>query len=158
LLAVLLSWLVVEFRSRRLLLATVVAGLALLGLLVLAEATGAVLDLDALLSATSRTGDTSEILTLTGRTELWEFAWWKIQQSPLVGYGFNAFEVTMSQEWFGAEDAGVGAHNSLLQALFTVGFIGTAPIVAAFAVLIHRWFARPNPMRDLAVIYVLISG
>lgn len=158
LLAVPLAWALVELRSRRLLLAAAVASLALAGLVTLAGSAGTLLNLDALLGSVSRTGDASEVLTLTGRTELWGFVWEMIQRSPLIGYGFNAFEAVMAQEWFGAEDAGVGAHNSLLQALFTVGVVGTVPAVATFAVLVRRWLTCPHPVRDLLVLYVLVSG
>lgn len=158
LLAALLAWALVELRSRRLLLAAATACFVLLGLLMLVGSTGTLLDLDALLGSASRTGDASEVLTLTGRTELWGFVWEKVLQSPLIGYGFNAFEPIVTHEWFGAEDAAVGAHNTFLQALFTVGFVGTAPLVAAFAVLVHRWVTRPNPLRDLFTSYLLVAG
>lgn len=158
LLATVIAWGLVELRSRRLLLAAAFGSLVLLGLVALAGSTGTLLDLDALLGSVSRTGDAKETLTLTGRTELWGFVWEKTLDRPLLGYGFNAFEAIMSREWFGAEDAAVGAHNTFLQALFTVGFIGTAPLVAAFAVLVHRWVTRPDPLRDLFTSYLLVAG
>lgn len=158
LLATFLAWGLVELRSRRLLLAAFLGSLVLLGLVALAGSTGAFLDIDALLGLVSRTGDASEVLTLTGRTELWEFVWQKILEKPFLGYGFNAFEPVVSREWFGAGDAAVGAHNTLLQALFTVGFIGTVPLAAAFAVLVHRWVTRPNALRDLFTSYLLLAG
>lgn len=64
----------------------------------------------------------------------------------------------MSRLWYGNEDAGAEAHNAILQALFTVGLLGTTPFVAAFALLIKRWIARPNDLRDLFTCYVLIAG
>ncbi len=158
LLAASLAWGLVELRSRGLLLLASFGGVVLLGLVLLLASTGILLDLDTLLGSASRTGDASEILTLTGRTELWGFVWEKIQQSPIIGYGFNAFEPIVTHEWFGAEDAAVGAHNTFLQALFTVGFLGTAPLVAAFGVLVQRWVVRPNPVRDLFTAYLLVAG
>jgi O-antigen ligase len=158
LLAFLVAWGLVELRSRRLLLLAVVAGMILLGLVMLAGSTGLLLNLEEILGSASRTGDASEVLTLTGRTELWGFVWEKIMQSPLIGYGFNAFEAIASREWYGAEDASVGAHNTFLQALFTLGFLGSAPLIAAYVILIHRLVTRPNPLRDLFTSYLLVAG
>jgi O-antigen ligase len=76
----------------------------------------------------------------------------------LLGYGFNAFEPVVTKEWFGQEDASVGAHNTFLQALFTVGFVGTLPLVAAFGVLIYRWLTRPDALRDVVTAYLLVAG
>lgn len=158
LLAVVLAWLLVDLRSRRLLLAGIAAGTVLLGLVVLAGSTGILPGIDVLLGSASRSGDASEILTLTGRTELWGFVWEKVLQRPLQGYGFNAFGPIMSRAWYGNEDAGAEAHNSFLQALFTVGLLGTVPFVSAFIVLLRRWMERPNALRDLFTVYVLIAG
>ena len=158
LLAVVFAWTLVELRSRRLLLAGIVASIVLLGLVVLAGSTGILPSIDVLLGSASRSGDASEIFTLTGRTELWGFVWGKILQQPLQGYGFNAFGPIMSHIWYGNEDAGAEAHNSFLQALFTVGLLGTAPFVSAFIVLLRRWIKQPNALRDLFTSYVLIAG
>ena len=76
----------------------------------------------------------------------------------MLGYGFNAFEPVVTKEWFGQEDASVGAHNTFLQALFTVGFVGTLPLVAAFGVLIYRWLTRPDALRDVVTAYLLVAG
>ncbi len=158
LLAVIFAWVLVELRSRRLLLAGIAASVILLGLVVLAGSTGTLPSIDVLLGSASRSGDASEIFTLTGRTALWSFVWERIMQHPLQGYGYNAFGPIMSHAWYGNEDAGAEAHNSLLQALFTVGLLGTVPLVSAFVLLVRRWIKRPNPLRDLFTTYVLIAG
>ena len=158
LLALVFAWILVELRSRRLLLAGIAASIVLLGLVVLAGSTGILPSIDVLLGSASRSGDASEVLTLTGRTELWGFVWEKILQRPLQGYGFNAFGPIMSRAWYGNEDAGAEAHNSFLQALFTVGLLGTVPFVSAFIVLLRRWIKQPNALRDLFTSYILIAG
>ncbi len=61
-------------------------------------------------------------------------------------------------EVFGTRDGASEAHNTLLQSLFTVGFVGTVPFVAALGVLVWRGISRPNPPRDLFTCYLIVSG
>jgi O-antigen ligase len=156
--SVVVACVLVELQSRRLLLAAMTIAFLLVGLVVMAVSIGRLVDSEALLGMLSRTGDTDEVMTMTGRTELWSFVWEKIMQRPLFGYGFNSFEATAADEWFGSADAGVATHSNILQALFTVGIVGTLPYVGANALLVGRWFMRPNPMRDLFTLYTLVSG
>ena len=107
----------------------------------------------------SRTGDISEISTLTGRTELWGYIWTKISERPLLGWGYNGTEAMISREW--ASDyagSGVNAHNMILQSLLSVGFLGTLPVLALLGVLITRFVRRPDPIRDLIAIFVMVTG
>src|SRR5262249_19791605 len=127
-------------------------------LLVVAVSVGGLVDAQAILGMFSRTGDADEVMTMTGRTELWSFVWEKIAQRPVFGYGFNSFEAVAADEWFGSADAGVATHSNILQALFTVGIIGTLPYVGANVLMVRRWIMRPNPMRDLFTLYTLVSG
>jgi O-antigen ligase len=158
LIAVLLAWSLVQLQMRRLLLPAFVAALAMGTVLTFASATGTLPDFGQLAGLASRTGNADEVLTLTGRTEFWGTVWQKIMESPLLGYGYNAYEATMSTWQFGAKDAAAEAHNTILQALFTVGFIGAAPFMAALVVLVCRAISRPSPPRDLFTYYLLVSG
>ncbi len=124
----------------------------------LAVAVGYVPDVMSLLDGASRNSDASEILTLTGRTELWGFVWDKILQAPILGHGFGAADTVLSREWWGQPDASVGAHNTWLQSLLTVGLVGTIPFVCFHAELIRRWFANPNSLTRLMTPYLLILG
>ena len=56
------------------------------------------------------------------------------------------------------QDAVNEAHNTLLQALFTVGIIGAAPLIAALAVLVYRGITRPNPARGLFTFFCSCQG
>lgn len=156
--ALALACVLVALKAKRLLLPAALALVPLLGLLALAASSSTLLDLNALLGSFSRTGDASEVLTLTGRTELWGAAWQKILERPLLGHGFASFEMIMTREWFGAADAAVGAHNTWLQCLFTLGLVGTLPVFGAFAVLLWRWKARPDAMRDVFALFLLVAG
>ena len=72
-------------------------------------------------------------LTFTGRTYIWDFVWRKIQQAPLLGYGYNSFwsvgpitpalnEADILRVARYAE-----AHNGYLEVLVMVGVIGFVP-------------------------------
>ena len=142
-----------EVAKRLTALVLVVAGLALLAI-----AMGFVPDLRSILDGASRTSDASEILTLTGRTELWGFVWDKILEVPLLGHGFGSAEAVLSLQWWGAPDAGVGAHNTWLQSLLIVGALGTIPFIWFHMELLLRLRAeRPSMTRFLSS-YLLILG
>jgi O-antigen ligase len=130
--------------------AIVVTPLLLLGSI------GAAPDFGALVAGASRSGDSSELLTLTGRTELWGFIWQKIQDAPLLGYGFDAAEAVLSKDWWGQVDAGVEAHNMLLQSLLTLGVFGAVWLVTWFAQLFRRWLSDANSALLFFAPYLLV--
>ena len=105
----------------------------------------------------SRSGDPTEVFTLTGRTDIWTFAWDKIDQSPWIGYGYNSAKFILPKFL----DLGIqidDAHNMWLQSLLAGGIIGTIPLVLLFAWLLLRYITRPDPVRDLFAIMTLIYG
>ncbi|PRD42778.1 hypothetical protein C5748_15320 [Phyllobacterium phragmitis] len=80
--------------------------------------------------------------TFTNRTEIWRFAINRLQEHPLMGYGFEAFWATSDlrgafQETWAAE-AG-HAHNGLLNVAMSSGLIG---------VILTLWWVYLNPLRD----------
>lgn len=136
------------------LLAVTVSGAVML----LASGLGVLPDIDTLLGSVSRTGDAGEVLTLTGRTELWSFVWDKFMHEPWLGYGFNSTEAVLAKDWYGNADAGVGAHNTLLQSLLTMGFLGTVPLVTGYGLLIHRWAVDPRALTVILAPYLIVVG
>lgn len=128
------------------------------GAALLAIAAGFVPDLQAILDGASRSSDASEILTLTGRTELWGFVWAKILEAPFLGHGFGAADAVLSPQWWGAPDASVGAHNTLLQSLLIVGVVGTIPFVWFHVELIRRFFVDRHSLTRFIAAYLLILG
>ena len=69
--------------------------------------------------------------TLSGRTVVWKAAWKRIEDSPLLGYGFHADRLLL----------GTHMHNSFLHAMIQTGVIGTIPLMGAFllgAILLIR--------------------
>ena len=117
------------------------------------------LRLDALGSHFSRSGDPTEVFTLTGRVEIWQFVWQKINERPLLGWGYNASKVILPQ-YNGFQDNLMidTAHNMLLQSLLSVGIIGTAPIIVLTIYLLFNLVYRPYPFRDLFFLVVIISA
>lgn len=69
-------------------------------------------------------------LTLTGRTEIWQSVWWRIQERPWLGYGFEAFwqgdNPTLPFNWV-VEQAGFrpnNSHSSWLELWLMLGLPG----------------------------------
>jgi O-antigen ligase len=157
--AVSLAWGLVAARNSRfggVVAFTLLGGLSLV--LVLA-ACDALPDITGVFGKLSRTGRESEILTLTGRTEIWHVAWTKFQERPLLGWGFNGTEALLLDSFEKSFDGTpVNAHNMYLQGLLSLGFLGSLPAFAYLLLLFTRFVTRPDPTRDLIVVFVLIEG
>jgi O-antigen ligase len=111
-----------------------------------------------LLAMVGRNGDANEAVDMAGRADLWQFVWQLIGQRPLLGYGFNSFEVFAGPLWTGQAQAGVGAHNNYLSMLYSNGLIGMIPFATGFVILLRRWMYEPDPPRDFFVISTLVYG
>ena len=138
-------------------------GLVGLGLVVTLGLGGALsfpIPLDALGTYFARSGDPTEALTLTGRTQIWDFAWQRILESPLLGWGYNSSKIVLAQHVGFANGLKVdNTHNLLLQNLLSVGFIGTLPLVGLFLKLvIDMARGRPAPLRVLFLVMVFVTG
>jgi O-antigen ligase len=75
----------------------------------------------------------SNVTTLTGRTAIWAAAMDAWRESPLFGYGLDAWSVQRRFQL--GLPAAVHAHNQLMQALSTAGLIGALSLLYFFAVL-----------------------
>jgi O-antigen ligase len=85
----------------------------------------------------SRSGEASEVMTLSGRTQIWDFAWEKIVESPLLGWGYNSSREILAHHVGFADGLVVdNAHNLLLQNLLSVGLVGTLPLAGLLLKLI----------------------
>ncbi|TGQ40648.1 MULTISPECIES: O-antigen ligase [unclassified Mesorhizobium] len=81
--------------------------------------------------------------TLTGRTYLWEQGWEAAQQFPILGYGYAAYWVQgfaeaerLWAEFFITTRTGFHFHNTYIETLVELGFIG----VALISIVILRAF------------------
>ena len=88
----------------------------------------------------------SKDATLTGRTELWSLVMIAIRSHPWLGFGYDSF-------WRGLEGdslaviRGVGwlvptAHNGYLDALLSVGIVGTAMLAVVLVQFLFRAFVH----------------
>jgi O-antigen ligase len=100
--------------------------------------------------------------TLTGRTELWEAAWWWIQQNLWFGYGYGAFwtpagpglHLQQMIAW-----PAPNAHNGLLEVWLGLGAIGMAAIVVFLVRMAYEAvtaYRRQRGIEQIACIGVLM--
>ena len=100
----------------------------------------------------SRTGSVNELTTFTGRQVIWEASWRLVGESPWIGYGMSSVSVVLpkahADQW---GNTVATAHNSLLESLLSVGWLGTLPLVAVVvscAVILARFLVKSYPLRD----------
>jgi O-antigen ligase len=155
LLALLLSVAVVTMRTHRMGGALLgVAGVAV-GLVTVADGLGLPV-LAGLFEFGSRTGEADEVMSLTGRVRLWGFVWENFLDRPLFGYGYNSTELVLARNWYGPADQIVGAHNTMLQSLLTLGIVGTVPLLAMYLLMIHRFFSSSLGISRYLIPYSII--
>jgi O-antigen ligase len=86
--------------------------------------------LSLLASLFARSGHVAELTTFTGRQQIWEASWRLIQMAPWIGYGMSSVAIVLprahSDEW---GNTVATAHNSLLESLISVGWLGTLPLI-----------------------------
>jgi len=93
--------------------------------------------------------------TLTGRTYLWYRAADLIHEAPLLGRGYQAFWLQGNTDaeglwrYFGIQErGGFTFHNTLVEILVTLGWVGVAVIGATVLIgvvaLVRRFVMRPN--------------
>lgn len=84
--------------------------------------------------------------TLSGRIATWKQGWELFQQSPWVGFGFQADRYFLG---------GQHMHSALLHALVETGLLGTIPFVLAFVlagVLVVRLYSGERSRRSPALL------
>lgn len=85
-------------------------------------------------------------LTLTGRSEIWRLAWEKIQEQPLLGYGYGAFWSASSGPvldiWYVTGWIVPNAHNGYLDLMLSFGVLG----LPLYSLLALRTIVRMSRM------------
>lgn len=81
-----------------------------------------------------RGGSTEQLLTLTGRTELWAAALQTVGDSPLVGFGYGAGRLILTEliPWSGT------GHNLWVEASVSFGIIGAILVTAILGWMLYR--------------------
>ncbi|MEM1391151.1 MAG: O-antigen ligase family protein [Pseudomonadota bacterium] len=68
--------------------------------------------------------------TFTGRDRIWPAVWWRVTESPLLGYGYDAYwrdgSYGMAWLWYEVGFEVYNAHNGWLETMLAVGIPGTA--------------------------------
>jgi exopolysaccharide production protein ExoQ len=108
--------------------------------------------------------DDNSTLSLTGRTLLWAECWQKIQERPLVGYGFFSYRDYGPQQIH--IDRLTTAHNEWLMLWFQTGLIGIFLAAAIYMTLIlgmRRALMRrpswlPGKLALAVLAYALVLG
>lgn len=81
-------------------------------------------------------------VTLTGRTDIWQFSLSKVQERPLLGYGYQAFWQGWGSEaqdvWLREGWRVPHAHNGFLDLSLELGLIGLGCFLAVFLVTALR--------------------
>ena len=98
-------------------------------------------------------------ITLTSRTPLWESVIHKIQERPLLGYGYSAFWLGWQGEsadiWQVGWDA-PNAHNGILDLCINLGLIGLIVFLLGFFVTFIRGIRWVRLTKTPEPIFVLI--
>ncbi|QPC89334.1 O-antigen ligase [Mesorhizobium sp. INR15] len=111
--------------------------------------------------------------TLTGRTYLWEQGWDAAQQSPILGVGYAAYWVQgfseaerLWNEFYISARSGFHFHNTYIEALVELGFVGAGLISLIIlrtlhghvsAVVFRTWQAEPVILAGVMVLLLIRS-
>ena len=90
--------------------------------------------------------------TLTGRTGIWEALFRRVEERPLLGYGFGAFwQDRLGPSWFIKHEvqwSAPNAHNGWLDMLVQLGWIGLALAIGHFLIsltsAVRRFWGGPE--------------
>jgi exopolysaccharide production protein ExoQ len=118
-----------------------------------AGASVAIADRDAVLSVLGKDA------TLTGRTVLWSAVAERIEERPLLGYGYSAFweahgvqseQVRTAVGWDTPH-----SHNGLLDVWLDIGLIGVLALIAAYVVALKRAWIALRATRQLDGVWAM---
>ncbi len=133
----------------------------------------AMLGLSAAIGIASHSGQILEFMgkdaTLTGRTGVWEVAFDRALERPILGYGFRAYwtpenkrRLKPTEDW----SDGIGhAHNTYIDLMVELGLLGIFSFAALLIILIVRILRRLANTRDVinlwavaCTIFILVRG
>ena len=109
-----------------------------------------------LVKLVSRSGNVNELLTLTGRSVIWDFTLHQIAEAPILGHGHNSSEPIFLERFH--LFTVTHAHNLLLQALFSIGLIGTLFLVTILVIQLRTFLVSPELFRDVVLVALLVGG
>lgn len=112
------------------------------------------IDSNIILASISRHGDITEIFTFTGRTYIWPAVFEMANDRFFYGYGLGVTSVAIPllSDIIGYSPA--HAHNLLLQAYFSLGFLG---FVVILFLLIYSFMSK-NKLAKAFAVYLFFTG
>jgi len=147
-------FLVLAPRYKKLACAFIAVGLVLVFAAILMD-----VRVHSILSIFSRTGHIEEVTSFTGRTDIWDFIRHKIEQSPLLGFGYGSTKLVMPNEFRNFWGwTTTSAHNMYLQAWVTTGLIGVTFITLAIVGQVRDLFQSPSAFSVAILVFVIVSG
>jgi len=150
-------WLQISNRQR---LWAILGGGTLLSLLLFALALGAVsVDSEGVARRISRSGGIEELKNFTGRTEIWEYAWERILESPVIGYGYGASRFALQEDPNYPFDFQANhAHNLYLNTALCLGFPGLLLLLAMLGNQFVKALLRPSALPWIALAIIGIAS
>jgi len=102
--------------------------------------------------------------TLTGRTYLWQQGWEAAAQAPMLGAGYQAYWVQgfadaerLWQEFYIAARSGFHFHNTYIEVLVELGFVGFALLVLVIARVLLGHLTRLLNDRHNQASYIMLG-
>ncbi len=111
-------------------------------------------NVDDFMASISRSGDPLEMYHLTGRYELWEFVVERIQNSPLLGYGWGGTRFPLLDGPWSTHHA----HNLILNVALGAGVMAGAIVAVMLAWQLIAAVVRPDMFPDVLAALVLVGG
>ncbi len=92
----------------------------------------------------------SLVSTMSQRLELYDIAWQRIKQKPLLGYGLHTYQYYKSQAHKGSSVTDITryVHNDYLQLWMETGVAGLLLFIALFLVLLYLLLKLSNKVSD----------
>ena len=117
-------------------------------------------DQDSLLGGLSRSGRQDEIYNLTGRTFIWDYAFDRIAEAPIIGHGYGCAR-HVCYDFF---DSGYAkgelhhVHNLHLNTVLCLGVVGGVLLALTLLGQLAQAFLSPRWFPDAVLFVVLAAG
>ncbi|MGB4058176.1 MAG: O-antigen ligase family protein [Alphaproteobacteria bacterium] len=118
----------------------------------------ATVDLDFVFSLIARSGEAEEIKTGTGRSKIWDTVFRLIGEKPIFGWGYGSSTFILPAESKVIGESVTSAHNSFLQVLLSVGFVGLFFFILVMGTKLYFSLKSKEPLNIGFISFLLING
>jgi len=105
-------------------------------------------------AAVARSGTSEEVESLTGRREIWEFVVTKIEEFPVVGWGYCC-SIVVCRDF---DPLLRHAHNEVLNIALGLGIVGTIPLLGMFLQQVLRVWRTEDELPAFVTTAAIIAG